>query len=91
MLTYDVDTIVHEDLRSLASPGDEGTLPWELSSWARREIIENIEYRADCAGAAVERVYSRGRASRVPGVAHIVTPANRRPPERTVVGRALPV
>jgi putative transposase len=55
MLTYDVDTIVHEDLRSLSPPGDEGTLSWELSSWARREIIQNIEYRADCAGVAVEQ------------------------------------
>jgi len=44
-------------LRSLSLPSDEGTLSWELSSWARRDIIENIEYRADCAGLAVERVY----------------------------------
>ena len=55
-LIYDVDTIVHEDLRSLSPPRDEGTLSWELSSWARRDIIENIEYRAACAGLDVERV-----------------------------------
>ncbi|WP_197535309.1 zinc ribbon domain-containing protein [Haloquadratum walsbyi] len=61
-----MDTIVHEDLRSLSPPGDEGTLSWELSSWARREIIENIEYRADCAGVAVEQVYSRGTSQSCP-------------------------
>ncbi|MFH5802305.1 transposase [Haladaptatus sp. CMAA 1911] len=37
-LVYDVDTIVHEDLRSLSPPRGEGQLSWELSSWARREI-----------------------------------------------------
>ncbi|MCL9815312.1 transposase, partial [Natranaeroarchaeum aerophilus] len=65
-LIYDVDSIVHEDLRSLSPPGDEGTLSWELSSWARREIIENIEYRADCAGVAVERVYPQGTSRSCP-------------------------
>ena len=59
-LRYDVDAIVHEDLRSLSAPHGEGTLSWELSSWARRDIIENIEYRAECAGLAVERVYPQG-------------------------------
>ena len=65
-LAYDVDAIVHEDLRSLSPPSDEGTLSWELSSWARREIIENIEYRADCAGLAVERVYPQGTSRSCP-------------------------
>lgn len=55
-LVYDVDGIVHEDLRSLSPPRGEGQLSWELSSWARREIIEKIEYRADIAGLHVERV-----------------------------------
>jgi len=62
-LVYDVDGIVHEDLRSLSPPRGEGQLSWELSSWARREIIEKIEYRADLAGIHVERVYS-GNTSR---------------------------
>jgi len=62
-LVYDVDAIVHEDLRSLSPPRGEGQLSWELSSWARREIIENIEYRADIAGIHVERVYA-GNTSR---------------------------
>jgi len=35
-------------------------LSWELSSWARREIIEKIEYRADYVGIAVERVFPKG-------------------------------
>lgn len=65
-LTYDVDAIVYEDLRSLSTPGDEGTLSWELSSWAQREIIENIEYRADYAGVAVERVYPQGTSRSCP-------------------------
>ena len=65
-LAYDVDAIVHEDLRSLSPPSDEGTLSWELSSWARRDIIENIEYRADCAGLAVERVYPQGTGRSCP-------------------------
>ena len=47
-------------------PSDEGTLSWELSSWARRDIIENIEYRADCAGLAVERVYPQGTGRSCP-------------------------
>jgi len=62
-IAYDVDAIVHEDLRSLSPPRNESTLSWELSSWARREIIEKIEYRADCAGLSVERVFPQ-RTSR---------------------------
>ena len=87
-LTHDVDAIVHEDLRSLSTPGDEGTLSWELSSWAQREIIENIEYRADYAGVAVERVYPTGDEPVVSPVwltwSHLQIA---RPPEVTVVGR----
>ncbi len=55
-LVYDVDAIVHEDLRSLSPPRGEGQLSWELSSWARREIISKITYRADIAGLHVKRV-----------------------------------
>ena len=62
-LVYDVDAIVHEDLRSLSPPRGEGKLSWELSSWARREIISKIEYRAEIAGLHVERVYP-GNTSR---------------------------
>ncbi len=62
-VVYDVDAIVHEDLRSLSPPRGEGQLSWELSSWARRRIIENIGYRADIAGIHVERVYA-GNTSR---------------------------
>jgi len=65
-LLYDVDAIVHEDLRSLSPPSDEGALSWELSSWARRDIIENIEYRAESAGVAVERVYPEGTSRSCP-------------------------
>jgi len=55
-LVYDVDAIVHEDLRSLSPPRGDGQLSWELSSWARREIVSKIEYRAEIAGLHVERV-----------------------------------
>ncbi|QOS10715.1 IS1341-type transposase ISHgi6 [Haloferax gibbonsii] len=55
-LVYDVDAIVHEDLRSLSPPRGEGQLSWELSSWARREIISKLEYRAEIAGLHVEKV-----------------------------------
>lgn len=65
-LLYDVDAIVHEDLRSLSPPSDNGTMSWELSSWARRDIIENIEYRAACAGLTVERVYPQGTSRSCP-------------------------
>ncbi|PSQ41791.1 transposase [Halobacteriales archaeon SW_5_68_122] len=65
-LLYDVDAIVHEDLRSLSPPHGESTLSWELSSWARRDIIENIEYRAESAGVAVERVYPEGTSRSCP-------------------------
>lgn len=65
-LIYDVDAIVHEDLRSLSPPSDEGALSWELSSWARRDIIEHIDYRAECAGVAVERVYPQGTSRSCP-------------------------
>ena len=50
----------------MSPPSDEGTLSWELSSWARRDIIENIEYRAASAGVAVERVYSEGTSRSCP-------------------------
>jgi IS605 OrfB family transposase len=62
-LVYDVDAIVHEDLRSLSPPRGEGKISWELSSWARREIISKIEYRADIAGLHVKRVHP-GNTSR---------------------------
>jgi len=65
-LTYNVDAIVHEDLRSLSPPRGEGMLSWELSSWARRDIIENIEYRAEYAGIGVERVYPQGTSRSCP-------------------------
>ena len=55
-LVYDVDAIVHEDLRSLSPPRGEGQLSWELSSWARREIVSKIEYRAKIAGLHVDKV-----------------------------------
>jgi putative transposase len=55
-LVYDVEAIVHEDLRSLSPPRDEGQLSWELSSWARREIISKIDYRADITGLHVRKV-----------------------------------
>ncbi len=55
-LVYDVDAIVHEDLRSLSPPKGNGQLSWELSSWARREIISKIEYRAEIAGLHVKKV-----------------------------------
>ena len=62
-LVYDVDAIVHEDLWSLSPPRGEGQLSWELSSWARREIISKIEYRAEIAGLHVKRV-NPGNTSR---------------------------
>jgi putative transposase len=65
-LVYDVDAIVHEDLRSLSPPRGNGILSWELSSWARREIIEKIEYRAECAGVAVAEVSPRGTSRSCP-------------------------
>jgi IS605 OrfB family transposase len=65
-LLYDVDAIVHEDLRSLSPPRGEGELSWELSSWARRDIIENIEYRAECAGLTAERVFPQGTSRSCP-------------------------
>lgn len=65
-LVYGVDAIVHEDLRSLSPPRGEGKLSWELSSWARRDIIEKIEYRAECAGIDIERVYPKGTSRMCP-------------------------
>jgi putative transposase len=65
-LVYEVDAIVHEDLRSLRLPRGEGTLSWELSSWARREIIEKIEYRAECTGVGVEQVHPTGTSRSCP-------------------------
>jgi IS605 OrfB family transposase len=62
-LLYEVDAIVHEDLRSLSPPRGEGQLSWELSSWARREIISKIQYRADLAGLHVRKVRA-GNTSR---------------------------
>jgi IS605 OrfB family transposase len=62
-LVYDVGAIVHEDLRSLSPPRGEGQLSWELSSWARREIISKIEYRAEIAGLHVKKVHP-GNTSR---------------------------
>ena len=65
-LVYDVDAIVHEDLRSLSPPRGDGQLSWELSSWARREIISKITYRADIAGLHVKRVRPRNTSRECP-------------------------
>ena len=61
-----MDAIVHEDLRSLSPPRGEGALSWELSSWARRDIIENIEYRAEYVGLDVKRVCPEGTSRSCP-------------------------
>jgi len=65
-LVYDVDAIVHEDLRTLSPPRGEGQLSWELSSWARREIISKIEYRAEIAGLHVKRVHPENTSRSCP-------------------------
>ena len=65
-LVYDVDTVVHEDLRSFSPPSGEGELSWELSSWARRETVEKIEYRCGYVGVEVERVYPQGTSRSCP-------------------------
>lgn len=65
-LVHDVDSIAHEDLRSVSPPSGEGGLSWELSSWARREIVEKIEYRGAHVGLAVERVYPVGTSRSCP-------------------------
>lgn len=66
VLVYNVDAIVHEDLRSLSPPRGEGRLSLELSAWARREMIEKIEYRAKIAGVHVERVYAKNTSRSCP-------------------------
>ncbi|WP_199174858.1 zinc ribbon domain-containing protein [Halegenticoccus soli] len=65
-LVYEVDAIVHEDLRSLSPPRGEGKLSWELSSWARREIVSKIEYRAEITGLHVKRVRPRNTSRSCP-------------------------
>ena len=65
-LVYDVDAVVHEDLRSLSPPRGEGELSWKLSSWARHEIVEKIEYRCEYVGVEVERVYPHGTSRSCP-------------------------
>ncbi len=68
------DALVHEDLRSLSPPSDEDTLSWELSSWARGDIIENIEQSVPV--SLLSGSIHRGRVGRVPGVAQPATPAS---------------
>jgi putative transposase len=65
-LVYAVDVIVHEDLRSLSPPRGEGQLSWELSSWARRDIISKIEYRANIAGIHIENMFPQSTSRSCP-------------------------
>jgi putative transposase len=50
---------------AMGTPSERPT-SGHLSSWARRDIIDKIEYRADCAGVTVERVYPKGTSRSCP-------------------------
>ena len=44
------DTIVFESLGQIDSPETSGTVAWSISSWARGELLDYVEYKAGLLG-----------------------------------------
>jgi IS605 OrfB family transposase len=60
------ETIVLESLGQLDSGDTSGTVAWSISSWARGELLDCVEYKAELLGIDVETVNPWGTSRYCP-------------------------
>lgn len=63
---YGCETIVFESLGQLDSGGTSGSVAWSISSWARGELLEYTEYKAELVGVEVSTVNPWGTSRHCP-------------------------
>jgi IS605 OrfB family transposase len=62
----DCEAIVFESLGQMGSPDTSGSVAWSISSWARGELLDLVEYKAELLGIDVERVNPWGTSRYCP-------------------------
>ena len=60
------ETIVFESLSQFDSGETSGTVAWSISSWARDELLDFVEYRAELLGIEIETVNPWGTSRYCP-------------------------
>ncbi|MFC7116401.1 RNA-guided endonuclease InsQ/TnpB family protein [Natronoarchaeum sp. GCM10025703] len=63
---YECETIVFESLGQIESPDVDGTLAHSISTWARGDLLELAEYKAELVGVEVESVNPWGTSRYCP-------------------------
>ena len=63
---FDCEAIVFESLGQIESPDTSGSVTWSLSSWARGELLDLVEYKAELFGIDVEAVNPWGTSRYCP-------------------------
>ena len=62
----DCEQIVFESLGQMESPDTDGAAAWSISSWARGELLDLVEYKAELFGIDVETVNPWGTSRYCP-------------------------
>ena len=65
-VSAECETIVFESLGQMESPDTGGATAWSISSWARGELLDAVEYKAELFGIDVERVNPWGTSRHCP-------------------------
>ena len=65
-LEFGCETIVFESLGQIDAPDTSGSVAWSISSWARGELLEHVEYKADMVGIGFETVNPWGTSRYCP-------------------------
>ncbi len=77
------ETIVFESLGQLDSGDTNGAVAWSISSWARGELLELVQYKAELVGIDVETVNPWGTSRYCPRCSEkgetVVAPDNHKP------------
>lgn len=63
---YGCETIVFESLGQLDSGNTSGSVAWSISSWARAELLEYTDYKAELLGVDVSTVNPWGTSRHCP-------------------------
>jgi putative transposase len=63
---YGCETIVFESLGQIDSPDTSGAVAWSLSSWARGDLLEFVEYKGEMVGIGFETVNPWGTSRHCP-------------------------